>query len=450
MRIEFAKIINDKKTVSKCLFWLGENIKTIEKTFNYSSIEFEVIYNDSFQRIYLLNKEAFVYVGIVSKYYEPGEYDVSSNRGYGAIAGYIKKGDRIDTSEILLCELNYNSFKGLHKSIFEKVSRDSGENWIGYPDIIRNYPYFSIRGRFVHGECLKHVIQLIKKYNIVDIINSFEGVPYCAAIYRISGANNEIGYATYCFERNDKEHEFAKKCIKDYLPYCLDFSKRPYKEGLIAPRPQGLFVDDKFKQIYRERLIIDGNPIADDKDIFKYISYSLITVNDNPKTNLKAFEDYYIKHIGDPAIANYGHDFLSKKTLANALNGAYSKNNYFLYTDGRTKWKSEFLVYQIVKKIYPVQTIYQYRPLFLKYEKGQLSYDIFISGLNIAIEYQGKQHFEPVDFFGGKEAFEDNKRRDEIKLDLSKKNGIKLIYVTYLEDISEDLIKTKINKALDF
>ena len=450
MRIEFANIINNKQTETKCFFWFGENIKTIEKVFNNSSIEFSVLYKDSFQRIYLLNKEAFIYVGIVTKYYDSGEYDISSNRGYGAIAGYIKNGDKIDTSEVLVCELNYNSFKGIHKSIFEKVSRESGHNWIGYPDIIRNYPYLSSHGRFVHCECLKHAAPLIKEYNIHDVINSFEGAPYCVAIYKINGENNEIGYATYCFERNEKEHEFAKKCIKDYLLYCLDFSKRPYKEGLVAPRPQGLFVDEKFKQIYSKRLIVDGIPIADNKEVLKYISYSLISINDNPIPNLNALEDYYVKHIGEPVVANYGNDFLSKKTLSNALTGAYLQNNYFLFTDGRTKWKSEFLVYQIVKKIYPTQTIYQYRPMFLKYEKGQLSYDIFITGLNIAIEYQGKQHFEAVDFFGGKEAFEDNKRRDEIKLDLSKKNGIKLIYITYLEDISEDLIKSKIYEALNF
>ena len=52
------------------------------------------------------------------------------------------------------------------------------------------------------------------------------------------------------------------------------------------------------------------------------------------------------------------------------------------------------------------KVIYQHRPFFLKSDiGGQMSYDVFISGFNIAIEYQGKQHFEPIDYFGGEEAF---------------------------------------------
>ena len=69
-----------------------------------------------------------------------------------------------------------------------------------------------------------------------------------------------------------------------------------------------------------------------------------------------------------------------------------------------------------------------------------MSYDIFISRLNVAIEYQGKQHFEPVNFFGGKSSFEKLKIRDKEKAALSSKNGIKLVYINYWEDITPELI----------
>ena len=77
-----------------------------------------------------------------------------------------------------------------------------------------------------------------------------------------------------------------------------------------------------------------------------------------------------------------------------------------------------------------------------------MSYDVYICGLKIAIEYQGKQHFEPVDFFGGIEHFEKQKERDALKAERSKENGIKLIYVNYWEDITPDMIKKKIQDAL--
>ena len=76
-----------------------------------------------------------------------------------------------------------------------------------------------------------------------------------------------------------------------------------------------------------------------------------------------------------------------------------------------------------------------------------MSYDIFISGLNIAIEYQGKQHFEPVDYFGGEEAFQKVKKRDAEKKKLSEENNVQLIYINYWEDVTPELIQQRIEQC---
>ena len=84
----------------------------------------------------------------------------------------------------------------------------------------------------------------------------------------------------------------------------------------------------------------------------------------------------------------------------------------------------------------------------MRSQKGQMSYDVFVCGKNIAFEYQGKQHFEPVDFFGGEKNFKEQAERDILKKKLSEENGITLIYVNYDEDVSVDLIKEKVNQAI--
>ena len=114
------------------------------------------------------------------------------------------------------------------------------------------------------------------------------------------------------------------------------------------------------------------------------------------------------------------------------------------FSQSQRRWKSEELMYKCLKEIYGNKVIFQYRPFFLKTNKGQLSYDSFILGKNIAFEYQGKQHFEPVDFFGGEEHFRDQVRRDKLKQKLSIENNVDLIYINYWENISIDLIKQKI------
>lgn len=139
----------------------------------------------------------------------------------------------------------------------------------------------------------------------------------------------------------------------------------------------------------------------------------------------------------------------AREILEKAENHYYDDIERNTYIKPTHKWKTEELVYKYIKKIYKnYNVIYQHRPFFLRGETGgQMSYDIFIAGLDIAIEYQGKQHFEPVDFFGGKEGFKKTAKRDELKRQLSIKNGVKLVYINYLENINLELLKQKINNA---
>lgn len=56
------------------------------------------------------------------------------------------------------------------------------------------------------------------------------------------------------------------------------------------------------------------------------------------------------------------------------------------------------------------------------------------------IEFDGKQHFEPVDFFGGTKGFEDGKVRDGIKNEYCNSNGIPLLRIPYWDERNIDKI----------
>lgn len=67
-----------------------------------------------------------------------------------------------------------------------------------------------------------------------------------------------------------------------------------------------------------------------------------------------------------------------------------------------------------------------------------LRFDAYDYDNNIAYEFQGEQHFFPIDFSGeGKDVAEENfkslQRRDQIKKDFCKNNNIKLICIPYWE-----------------
>lgn len=79
--------------------------------------------------------------------------------------------------------------------------------------------------------------------------------------------------------------------------------------------------------------------------------------------------------------------------------------------------------------------------------KISLSLDFYLPKYNIAIECQGRQHFTPVDKFGGINGFEGTLERDKIKKDLCEKNGVKLLYFCELKKydtfLGEKLIKNE-------
>ena len=73
---------------------------------------------------------------------------------------------------------------------------------------------------------------------------------------------------------------------------------------------------------------------------------------------------------------------------------------------------------------------------------GQLSYDFAMSDKKygyILIEYNGIQHYEANDYFGGEEKFKIQKEHDRRKRDYAKKHGYKLITIKYTYDTYESV-----------
>lgn len=61
----------------------------------------------------------------------------------------------------------------------------------------------------------------------------------------------------------------------------------------------------------------------------------------------------------------------------------------------------------------------------------RLPFDFYLPEKNVLIEYDGKQHFEPVSRFGGEEGFKRIKFTDGLKNIYAAENGIKLIRIPY-------------------
>ncbi|RKI90481.1 hypothetical protein D7V94_13720 [Parablautia intestinalis] len=105
------------------------------------------------------------------------------------------------------------------------------------------------------------------------------------------------------------------------------------------------------------------------------------------------------------------------------------------------QWNSETNLYKIISQIYVNEKIYfHYRPEWL----DGLEIDIYIPELNLAIEYQGIQHYKPLKHWGGEEGFVTRRANDIRKKKLCQVHGTKLIEFSYLEKITEELVAQKL------
>lgn len=79
----------------------------------------------------------------------------------------------------------------------------------------------------------------------------------------------------------------------------------------------------------------------------------------------------------------------------------------------------------------------------------KLPFDFYLPKYRTAIEFDGKQHYEPMEFFGGLEAYNRLKANDKIKSDYCEDNYIDLIRIRYDQidrvfEILKESLKNKI------
>lgn len=101
--------------------------------------------------------------------------------------------------------------------------------------------------------------------------------------------------------------------------------------------------------------------------------------------------------------------------------------------------KGETLVKKILDE-YNINYIHQYSFEDCKYV-NKLRFDFALLNdkceVFYLIEFDGIQHFMPIEFFGGDNGYENTKKRDNIKNEYCNNNNIKLLRLNYNMDINE-------------
>lgn len=156
-------------------------------------------------------------------------------------------------------------------------------------------------------------------------------------------------------------------------------------------------------------------------------------------------------------IEGNGYELLSENYIDNRQkldikcnNGHVFQMSYNKFKDSNcrcticTSSSGEQTIFKILKDN-NIDFVHQHRFDDCKYDK-HLPFDFYIPSINLCIEYDGIQHFEAVDFFGGEEDLEKTKLYDSIKNKFCHDKGIRLIRIPYYEFKNLENIITHIIK----
>jgi len=118
--------------------------------------------------------------------------------------------------------------------------------------------------------------------------------------------------------------------------------------------------------------------------------------------------------------------------------GHYEKGN---------RWTSETILYQLIESRYGDEYTIErhHRPEWL----DGLEIDIYLVEPRVGIEYQGVQHYEVVEHWGGEEGLAERQARDKRTRELCEEHDVELVEVRHDEELSEELVASRIDPILD-
>ena len=233
--------------------------------------------------------------------------------------------------------------------------------------------------------------------------------------------------------RGDIDHYFAGLCYEPEScgkeEYRIRIRRRDYPLIEVLAMTKGLLFTryDSMKEEPAIQFLLQVHRIAQ-------IEYRMYQVN--------YYKEEYrsLRSIPDPQLKKLLQKY--HKDLKDRTDAVYEH----LIAEGQTnpRWKSEQKAYAIVLKYYP-DAKFQYQADFLFSQR----LDIYIPSAHTAIEYQGRQHYEPVEFFGGEEGNRLSRARDARKKRRCRANGIRVICWDYDQPLTEEYFLEEIRPQID-
>jgi hypothetical protein len=161
------------------------------------------------------------------------------------------------------------------------------------------------------------------------------------------------------------------------------------------------------------------------------------------KLCFKSDEDWYTLTFRD-VVDGCGKGMLAKfgNSIVKAVIDHMPKVNWEVSRFAKSG-KFQKRLYSHMRLLFPNnEIIWEYRDKRLKHCSGlPIRFDIFVPDFNLAVEYNGIQHYESIKGWGGEEVLDKIKKRDQHRREECAKFGIRLIEVPHTWDGNIDSVK---------
>lgn len=243
--------------------------------------------------------------------------------------------------------------------------------------------------------------------------------------------------------------DFHKEYGKNFIEYfCSQFKLRNLTEDDFA-KLEPFFPDPKgFRALKKsgtyvapscETRLFSGVPtnssLAVTIKVDPLTGEAVSELGDGKILDLPTIEEQSIPYIVRAALTNKG-----RQIVRECENTFREESNVPKIGDG---WIRETeLFYRLCDAFPDAKVIHHGRPSWLSPQH----LDIYFPDNNVGCEFQGAQHQNAVEYFGGEESFKEQQARDERKKRLCRRHGCKLLYV--FEDDNFETVRLTVEKML--
>jgi len=271
------------------------------------------------------------------------------------------------------------------------------------------------------------------------------------------------------------EYGGAKSLIKIICKKHGEFKQTAYSH-LKGSNCPSCYLESKFKTT--ENFIIDANNIHSDKYDYSKAIYKKnnipieiicknhgsfyqqpsvhlnngncpICADENKKLTRIQFLLNSIKIHGntyDYSKSIYVNNYTKTEIICSKHGSFFQSPNFHMLGQGCPSCNNSIMENYISKILNENNILYERQKTFDDCRNiNKLPFDFYLPEFNICIEYNGKQHYEPIDYFGGVDTLKYIVNNDNIKKEFCKNNQIKYFEIPYTEKEIEKIIKKELN-----